>query len=388
MKSLIHLVASTGAGSIVILGLARGAVAGTPMAEVGATFDRLVRDQLIVGAQVIAGENQQILLEHYSGRLSPNRSEPVNANTLFCIGSDSKPMVAAIIMTMVGDGSLELDAPVSKWLPGFATLRLQDGTPARRAPTLRELLSHRSGIFSQKQAPTQQQLALIHTFTSTLADSVAGIAQQPLLAQPGEDYAYSGAGYCVLGRAAEVAGGRSIEELLHARLCRPLQLSRTTYFPINQGNVAMCGVHQGNGIVASSHAPHLLGQRLRFTLVGGSIYSTARDQARFARMVLGQGQLDGTQVLAPSVWAEWVKRQVRNPNYGLGWSEVFGNSADRPTRLSHEGELSGYRALIIVNLSKGFFCVANWTPVLPQTNDDVNRTIRTAIRAAEQAAAN
>jgi CubicO group peptidase (beta-lactamase class C family) len=372
--------------AVLAVAVALGAVAGPPVTELRETLDQLVQKQAIVGAQVIIGQNQTILLEHGTGKRSPEGAAPVDKDTLFCIGSDSKPMVAALIMTMVADGTLRLDAPVSQWLPAFASLRLKDGTPARRPPTLRELLSHRSGIFSQKQDATPRQLSLIHNFACPLAESVDGISREPLLSQPGEAFAYSGAGYCVLGRAAEVAGRRTLEELLQVQICRPLQLSRTTYFPIHQANVAIGGSREGGRLVAHRRAPHLRGQQLRFTLVGGSIYSTARDQARFARMVLGQGRLDGKVLFPPSVWTEWLQRQPSHPEYGLGWFETFGKAGNLPLRLAHEGEAAGYRALIIVNLRNGFFCVANWTPVLPGGRAEAEVAIHSAIRRCEEAA--
>ena len=78
---------------------------------------------------------------------------------------------------------------------------------------------------------TAEQNRWIRDFTLTLAQAVDGIAGEPLIAQPGERFAYSGAGYCVLGRVAEVATGRNVETLLQEELGRHLDWRRTTCFP-------------------------------------------------------------------------------------------------------------------------------------------------------------
>ncbi len=333
----------------------------------------------------MVGQNDRIELEHYSGKRFPGKSQAVDANTLFCIGSDSKPMVTAIIMTLVVDDVLQLEAPVSKWLPAFGSLRTEAGVAAVRSPSVRELMIHRSGVFSQKKAPKREQLALIYNFSRTLDEVVRGIAREPLLTQPGLDYAYSGAGYCVLGRVAEVASGLSMENLLQTRLCGPLQLRNTTYFPPNPSQVAVGSRRVGGRLTPDSEAPHLAVPRHRFTLVGGSIYSTARDQARFAQMVLAHGRSNGRQFLPAKVWAEWIGRQSPNPNYGLGWFQTFGKAGNEPSRLSHEGSLACYRACLVVNLNTGFFCAANWTLANLESDADVGHVIHQALRNAENA---
>ena len=383
----------TGFRALFCLGLILGlrAVSGaTPeawAADLSQVFDRLVRDRRILGAQVVVGRNDEVRFDHFWGRRFPGRPEAVNGDTQFCIGSDSKPMTTALVFTLVADGTLGPDDPVAKWLPEFSSLQTVSGAPAERSPTLRELMSHRGGIYGQNLKPTPEQLALIRNYSRTLEESVSGIARQPLLTQPGQAFAYSGAGYCVLGRVAEVAGHQSIEALLQARLCGPLALRRTTYFPGDEPNVAVGSRLAGGRLVPITQAPHLAKPRQRFALVGGGIYSTARDQARFARMVLAQGRGNGSQVLPPSVWSEWIGRQERDSDYGLGWKQTFGRSPNRPTRLEHQGSLAGYRASLAVNLESGFFCAANWTLVVSANSGGSKGTIRDALHRAEKALA-
>lgn len=349
-----------------------------------ATFDQLVREGSIVGAQVVAGQAERTQLEHHVGWRSHRQLELVDADTMFGIGSDSKPIASAIIMKLVAEERLQLDDPVSRWLPDFDSLQLRDGEPAERSPTVREVMTHRAGFYSQKKKLTRKQSRLIRDFSQSLTEAVQGIAKEPLLTQPGHDYAYSGAGYCVLGRVAEVAAESTMEELLQSRLCETLQLSRTTYFPREDDNVAV-GSRRVNGQwVDDTQAPHLTVPENRFALVGGSIYSTAKDQARFAQMVWAHGRNGGRSFFAPRLWSKWVERQSPKAKYGLGWGQTFGTNNKIPTRLAHNGALGGYRASIVVNLETGFFCVANWTLAGFANEKTVTARIRAAIKMAEQ----
>ena len=357
-----------------------------------ATFDQLVEDGLVIGAQVVVGQAEQVYLEHHVGWRSHRQRVLVDADTRFGIGSDSKPMATAVIMKLVQEGRLQLDDPLSRWLPAYGSLQIRDGGRTARSPTVRETMTHRAGFYSQKKKLTGPQMRLIRDFSQTLEEAVQGIAQEPLLAEPGEDYAYSGAGYCVLGRVAEIAAKSTFEELLQSRLCEPLQLTRTTYFPQADDNVAVGARRVKGHWVPDPQAPHLTRPQNRFALIGGSIYSTARDQAKFAQMVLTQGRITnqgGQRYLSSQQWTEWIKRQSPRANYGLGWGQTFGAGSGKntPTRLAHNGALGGYRASIVVNLNTGFFCTANWTLNGFANEKAVTTRIRTAIKAAEQAAA-
>jgi CubicO group peptidase (beta-lactamase class C family) len=372
--------------ALVPCSLTPGRSAEANYAATAAIFDDLVARRALVGAQVMIGRGSRVFLEHYTGARSPGENQPVNADTLFCIGSDSKPVAAAVIMTLVAEKRLALEDPVAKWLPAFRSPKLADGRPAARPPTLRELLSHRAGIFSQKEEMTPQQGRLIRDFSLTLEQSVNGIAREPLIAQPGEHYAYSGAGYCVAGRAAEVATGLAFEALLQKRICKPLGLTHTSYFPPGTAAIAIGAKQQGGSRVPAPNAPHLhRRQGWNFSLVGGSLYSTVRDQARFARMVAGHGTLDGQVVIPAVAWSAWIHRVAGNEHYGLGWIQGFPKGGDLPRRLNHTGALGAYRAAISIDLQTGDYSVASWTLTLPE-NAEVNARIHQALGTAHREA--
>jgi CubicO group peptidase (beta-lactamase class C family) len=331
-----------------------------PLVEI---MEKAVSAGEVVGAQIVVGGRTSVLLNRNLGRLAPGSSTPVNEDTLFCIGSCSKPVAATCVLALVDQKTLGLDTPVGKWLPAFRGLQVEGGAAARRAPTLGELLAHRGGIYSQRDDLTREQHRAIRDYTLTLEDSVQLIARQKLLWQPGSKNAYSGAGYCVLGRVAEVAANKPFEAIFQQALARPLGLERATYFPgRHEKNIAVGGRKRAGRIEADSLAPHLQGAAHRLPLIGGSLYATARDIAAFARPFLDEGRVAGKQVLSTAAWRESTRRQYAGQDYGLGW--VVGGSRggkQRAQTLFHNGALASYRSVLHIDLAGGHFLVAHWT---------------------------
>ena len=214
----------------------------------------------------------------------------------------------------------------------------------------------------------QAQTGWIRDFKLLLSDSVAGIAIaiEPLDVQPGKEFAYSGAGYCVLGRVAEIAAGKSFDQLLMEHVCRPLNLSSTTYFPsVNDDNVAVGHVMRDGTLSIAKLTPHLLGKQHKLALIGGSIFAPAREAAEFARMLLHKGLAEDREVLSPKAWREMTTLHSPQPGGGYGFGLLV--SADKETgavqSVSHGGALFGSFSQIAVDFRTKRFGVVNFTGV-------------------------
>ena len=134
-------------------------------------------------------------------------------------------------MALVEQGKLKLEDPVEKYLPEFKGIRVEGSQSPARPMTVRHLLSHTAGFWGNKNI-TPEKMDLIRNFERPLAEAVKGIAEYDLLYEPGTKWTYSGTGYCVAGRVAEVAlGDQSLEEIAQDALFRPLGMNRTTYCP-------------------------------------------------------------------------------------------------------------------------------------------------------------
>ena len=326
------------------------------------SLDRLLADGEIVAAQAMVGRGDKVQLSYASGTTMPDGTQNVDADTMFCIGSCSKPFASAVVMSLVEDHTLSMNVPIDRYMPAFGALKVAGGG-ASRAPTMSEILSHRAGFYSQKKNMTRQQAQYIRDFNITLQASVNGIAAEPLLAEPGSEFAYSGAGYCVAGRVAEVASGKSFEQLLQARVAGPLKLKRTTFFPTaSEQNIAAGGTLKNGTVIPSAATPHLTKPQLRLPLIGGSLYSTAHDTARFTIAVAGQGRLGAVQIMTPSTWQLWTCRPYSDGGYGFGWGLSVRNG--KTIQISHTGALAGSRSCVVVNLEHGTYGVVHYTVVM------------------------
>jgi CubicO group peptidase (beta-lactamase class C family) len=316
--------------------------------ELDAALEAMVASGRIVGAQATV-VNGGLVLDKAYGRVAPGAAGPANLDTLFCVGSVSKPLASTIALQLADEGVIDLEAPVSSHLPEMAEPRLENGERTR-PPTLRELLAHRGGIYTQRRRLTASQHRWIRDHRLTLAEAVAGIAAEPLVARPGEEFHYSGAGYCLLGRALELATGETMEKLLQERIARRAGWRRGTYFPRPGDENVAAGSSAVNPAEADAETPHLLGTEHRLALVGGSVYATAAELAAFGRLVVA----GGGNLLSESAWAEALRQPFPGQAYGHGWSLGFDDAAGgKAVALSHNGALAASRAVLRVDLRTG-----------------------------------
>ncbi|WP_339729513.1 serine hydrolase domain-containing protein [uncultured Gimesia sp.] len=343
-----------------------------------------IEQGVLVGAQAAVGSTSDTPKTKSYGVIEPQSTLAVNDETQFCIGSCSKPIAAACIMTLRDSGQLRFEQPIDKWITEASLWKLENGQSLTRAPNMKELLTHRAGIYSQKAKPmTARQARAIRDFELSLEDSVKMIQQQKLISQPGEKYAYSGAGYCLAGYVAEKVTSKGFEDLLQERLCSPLGMKHTTYFPDSKqsANIACPGARGRNGtLITHQGSPHLLGKKLRFPLIGGSLYTTASDTGLFASMILNHGKSLRKQVLSREAWQFMTSRQYPRQRYGLGWGLMIRNG--QTTALQHSGALLGYRGLIHIDLENNRYAVVYWTlsDVKDPRGKEFSRALQQAVR--------
>lgn len=341
--------------------------------DLHAVLSDAIKARTVVGAQTLEGSIKHPEVKSINlGFSSPDRREQVTQETMFCIASCSKPLISSMMFTLVETQQLDLNTPIDRWLPAYKNPQLFDGTPVN-PPTLRQLLTHRGGIYSQKENPTKDQLRAIRDFTLTLSQSVNLIAQQPLQSLPGSRYAYSGAGYCLIGAIAEKATQQPIDEILNNQICKPLGMSSTTFFPDRR-----TGKFVATGGVSTPQAPHLLGDRLQLPLVGGSIHTTAQDLQRFARMIANGGMSNDAPIMDRASWSQYISQPHDTQRYGYGWTRVVkGNEII----LSHNGSLPPAQATMQINLRTGQYKIALWTLANPK-NSRTTSKLRSQIREA------
>ena len=219
----------------------------------------------------------------------------------------------------------------------------------------------------------RRQAKWIRDFRISLAESVIGIGKDSLLGEPGTEYAYSGAGYCVLGRVAEVKSGNSFEELFQAHIGKPLSFDRTTYFPQYEDSNVATGSLNGKVNPATPH----LSNPFRLTLIGGSLYSTVQESARFARMILQRGRFGNESVLERETFDSYLSLPFEGHAYGLGWSIREENG--RPIEIFHSGSLASSRASMRINLDNGRYGIVFYTLAKPAQSGQITQQLNRAL---------
>jgi CubicO group peptidase (beta-lactamase class C family) len=286
--------------------------------------------------------------------------EPMPANAVFWIASQSKPITATVLMMLVDEGKVRLDDPVATYLPEFKELWVtveqeKDHLLLKHLEqpiTIRNILSHTSGLpfKSAMEQPTLDQLPL--------RDAVRSYAMTPLQFAPGSRYLYSNAGINTAGRIIEVVSGMPYEDFLSARLFDPLGMRDTTFWPSGEQLLRLAKAYkpgpEKTGLVETPIAQlkYPLDDRTRQPMPAGGIFSTARDLARFCQMMLGGGVFEGRRYLSESAVSEMTTRQTGaslKESYGLGWAigpGTFGHGGAYATNMTIDAK----RGLITVFL--------------------------------------
>jgi uncharacterized protein YbbC (DUF1343 family) len=205
--------------------------------------------------------------------------EAMTLDTLFDLASLTKPFTAAAVAKLVEQHKLALDDRVGRHLASFAR---QD----KREITVRHLLLHTSGL------PKVSPLA---DFEAGREHTIARIAQLRLVSRPGVKFEYSDLGYIVLGELIRRVSGEPLERFLDRELLAPLGLD-AGYGPVKVARAAPTEVRDGRTIRGVVDDPRAY--RLGGSAGHAGLFATAEAVGRFARMLLGGGELDGKRVLA------------------------------------------------------------------------------------------
>ena len=209
-----------------------------------------------------------------------------------------------------------------RYLPEFKDMKVKGGKPLTRRMTIRHLLSHTAGFWGNKGI-SAEKLDLIRNFQRPLGEAVSRMATHELECQPGKKFIYSGSGFCVAGRIAEVVLDQSLEEIAQEVLFHPLGFSRTTYLPSKEIREAVPTAYSRQSRGVLERQPSRTGGELRFILPGGSLFTTLDELAAFGVMHLENGVCHDKQVLSRESIDEMRTLQLPQKvtrRYGLGWN--------------------------------------------------------------------
>jgi CubicO group peptidase (beta-lactamase class C family) len=262
---------------------------------------------------------------------------PMRPDTLFRISSTTKPITAAVVLSLVDEGLLDLGQPVHTLLPELADRRvlrrpdgpLTDTVPAERPVTVRDLLTFTWGFGMQGAmfmapepwpivtAVAERELASFgppQPATTPDPDAwMTRLGELPLLAQPGERWLYS-AGSQVLGVLAARAAGAPFEDVMRERVLAPLGMRDTAFHAADTERLATAYEHRDGRLTVSDPPDGQWSRPPRFPDGSGGLVSTAADLVAFGRMLLR-----GSPVLEPQTIAEMTRDQLTAAQRARVW---------------------------------------------------------------------
>jgi len=310
------------------------------MTDLQSRLDDVIAQHKVPGAVLGILDGDEVTV-FASGLANKGAGIETTTDTLFQIGSISKVWTASLVMMLVDDGVLDLDEPVVTYLPEF---KVADPDVTAKV-TLRDLLSHRSGIGGDHILDTGRGDDTLERYVETCAD----LGQEHDL---GATMSYCNTGYSVAGRVIEKVTGKTWDQVLRERLLAPLGLTHTNTLPeeaivfrVAAGHVKLPGTDEEQvspmWVLPRSAGP------------AGLINSTATDLLTFARLHLDDGRApDGTQLLSPASVKQMQEAQIEVPDrwtlgdrWGVGWI-LF--DWDGHPGYGHDGSTIGQRAYLRV----------------------------------------
>lgn len=288
-------------------------LAPATLAEGTALLRQYVADGKIAGAVAAVARRGSVGYLEAVGVLDLQTRTPMTPRSLFRIYSMAKPVTAAAVMMLHDDGKFQLDDPVSKYLPEFATVKVVDAAdaaprPPVRAVTVEDLLLHTSGL-SHRTSDLYRTLG-VRSRADPLPVFVRKITQAPLMEDPRTRFRYSEA-TTVLGRLVEIWSGQPFDGFLQARLFGPLGMTDTTFWvqPAQRDRLAtVYGPAPGGGLIPVEIEAVPFTERPALLEGAVGLVSTVPDYLRFSQMLLDGGTLGGVRLLK----AETVARMTAN----------------------------------------------------------------------------
>lgn len=250
----------------------------------------------VPGVVTLIVSRDGVLYQGAAGKQDVGRNVPMPADAIFRIASMTKPVTSVALMMLVDAGKVQLDDPVSTYLPEFdqrpvivkfnATTGSYETRPAKRQITIRHLLTNTAGLGYAFTDPTVAKIVEV---------SKKNEPELPLLQDPGTQWTYSPATR-VLGRVVEKVSGEPLDVYLRGKIFEPLKMTDTGH-AVPEWKVSRVVTVHNRKDGRLSEAPNELIQESPVRGDGG-LYSTAQDYARFLRMLLNGGTLDGAKILS------------------------------------------------------------------------------------------
>jgi CubicO group peptidase (beta-lactamase class C family) len=333
-----------------------GGFSSSRLALLDSSMNNWVKNNWVNGSVVLIARKGQIVFHKAYGYNDLEAKTPLDKNGIFRIASQTKAITTVAAMILWEEGKFGLDDPVSLYIPTFAnqkvveTFNLKDTTftaiPSKRAVTVRDLLTHTSGLgYPAIGTPEAQALYAknripggLATRDQKLGDVMMRLGTLPLIYQPGEKWMY-GINTDVLGYLVEVWSGMPLEEFFTTRIFKPLGMNDTHFNVPSEKASRLVNFFMEDSTGIKKHDLVFGGLNMDFPLQkhdyfsgGGGLSSTTADYAAFLQMLLNGGEYNGTRILSHNSVRLMTMNQigelsVGENKFGFGFSIITENGS-------------------------------------------------------------
>ncbi|WP_207424704.1 serine hydrolase domain-containing protein [Desertivirga brevis] len=323
-------------------------VSAERLKRIDAVLQQSIDKKEIAGAVALVARDGKIVYNKALGFTDVESKTPLRTDNIFRIASQTKAITSVAVMMLFEEGKLLLDDPISKYIPSFSKPVVLDKFnaadssyttgPAKREVTIRDLLTHTSGIdyavigsatfkaiYAKAGIPVGFEGGAV-----SLKDAMERLGKMPLAHQPGERFTY-GLNTDLLGYLVEVLSGKTLDKFFQERIFQPLGMKDTYFFipstkqsrlvPIYtfDGNNRLIK-YERNGVITADYP----NRSSSYFSGGAGLSSTIADYAIFLQMLLNHGVYNGKRLLARRTVELMTSNQigelnVRTDKFGLGF---------------------------------------------------------------------
>ena len=310
--------------------------------RINETVQRYIDSGQITGAVTVVSRKGRVAHFEAQGLMDLESKTAMRKDAIFRMASMSKPVTGVAILMLMEEGKVRLTDPVSRFIPEFtntkvAIVKTPSGpatpaasgqppalpeiytVPAEREITVRDLMTHTSGLESGGAGTREGARMSPRSTSSNLAAYVPTLGAVPLDFQPGTQWRYSAlAGIETLGRIVEVASGQTFDQFLKTHIFDPLGMKDTAFYPTDDRMARVVTLYERkDGRLSRTETPSWLATKTLFS-GGGGLWSTADDYMQFAQMLVNGGSLNGKRLLSPRTVDLMASNHVGDLYSGVG----------------------------------------------------------------------
>lgn len=354
---------------VVLLSFYSNSIIAQDFSKIDSIINEEINQHNIAGGVAYIYQNNKVLLDKAYGYDNLLEKKPMQVNSIFRIASQTKAIVSIAFLQLAEKQNINLDDPIEKYIPAFKNQKVaiveNDSivlVEKNRSITIRDLLTHQSGISSEAEYPRFKELFQNYHLNQplnngflNLKEEVDQIAAMPLVHQPRARFSY-GLSTNVIGRLIEIFSGLSLDAYLSKNIFQPLQMHDTYfYLPANKKSrlVKVYAKQSKDSLVEINPTVYPVNYPLEkkggyFSAIGGLV-STTHDYANFLTCLLNNGiTKKGKQLIGSQMLSQFWTNQLGDKTFVFGGIKSLNNFGLGVGLTSKNGK-------IINNASEGSF---------------------------------